>query len=185
MMTAFASIETARKAFKLGASDYLVKPFDIDELLVLINQNLKPSTRTIARVDHSRMLTSRSGEFKRILQLARQFSATDMSILITGESGVGREFFAEFIHEESGRAKRPFVSINCAAIPDTLLESELFGYEKGAFTGATTARAGKFAAADGGTIFLDEIGDMPLSTQATQRCERSPESVSTSPADRT
>ncbi len=166
MMTAFASIETARKAFKLGARDYLVKPFDIDELLVVINQNLKRCTPAKASSDHRWMLASRTPTFNKMMQLARQFSATDMPILITGESGVGKELFAEFMHEGSGRAKKPFIRINCAAIPDTLLESELFGYEKGAFTGATSARAGKFADADGGTMFLDEIGDMQLPTQA-------------------
>ena len=160
MMTAFASIETARKAFKLGARDYLVKPFDIDELLVVINQNLKRCLPGRASGDHRWMQKSRSPEFNKMMQLARQFSATDMPMLITGESGVGKELFAEYIHEGSRRAKKPFIRMNCAAIPDALLESELFGYEKGAFTGAASARAGKFAEADGGTMFLDEIGDM-------------------------
>ena len=166
MMTAFASVETARKAFKLGARDYLVKPFDIDELLVVINQNLKRTAPARTASDERWLLESHCPPFNKLLQLARQFSPTDMPILITGESGVGKEVLAEFIHETSARAKEPFVRINCAAIPDTLLESELFGYEKGAFTGAASARIGKFEQANGGTMFLDEIGDMPMPLQA-------------------
>lgn len=166
MMTAFASIDTTRKAFKSGACDYLVKPFDFDELLVVIAQNLQPhATQSIAEKPE-RYLNSNNHQYRKILELAEKFSVTDMPILITGESGTGKEVIAAYIYETSHRAERPFIRINCAAIPETLLESELFGYEKGAFTGAANKKIGKFDEADGGTLFLDEIGDMPLQLQA-------------------
>ncbi|PID57782.1 hypothetical protein CSB45_06030 [candidate division KSB3 bacterium] len=166
MMTAYASIETSRKAFKSGACDYLVKPFDFDELLVMIEQNLPARKMRIASPKGLRLLSSNNERYQRMLKLAEQFSVTDMPVLITGESGVGKEVIAKYIYEKSHRSDRPFVSINCAAIPDTLLESELFGYEKGAFTGAQAPKSGKFDEANGGTLFLDEIGDMPFPLQA-------------------
>jgi len=166
MMTAYASIDSARKAFKLGACDYLVKPFEFDELLVLINQNLKiAADEETSKPDHI-FLRSKNSDFLKVLSLAEKFSKTDMPILICGESGTGKEVLADYIYRNSARNCKPFVKINCAAIPETLLESELFGYEKGAFTGAQSRKIGKFEEADGGTILLDEIGDMDLMLQA-------------------
>lgn len=166
MMTAYASIETTRKAFKLGARDYLVKPFEFSEMLVLIEQNLETEDSGPTRTSPEKMLESYNDEFTKLLQLADKFAATDMPIIITGESGVGKEILANYVCENSSRNSEPFVTINCAAIPDSLLESELFGYEKGAFTGAVARKQGKFEIAHGGTIFLDEIGDMPVKIQA-------------------
>jgi two-component system response regulator AtoC len=167
MMTAFASIETTRRAFKLGARDYLVKPFDFQELLVVVNQNmesLQPGFALTAASPH--LLESRNTEFRAMIELARRFSQTDMPVLLSGESGTGKEVIARFIFQNSARRSRPMISINCAAIPEALLESELFGHEKGAFTGAISTKIGRFEEADGGTLFLDEIGDMPPSVQA-------------------
>jgi two-component system NtrC family response regulator len=166
MMTAYASIETTRKAFKSGACDYLVKPFDFDELLVVVEQNLDNRDSPGSLEKGVRLLTSRNTRYRQVLELAEKFSITDMPVLITGESGVGKEVIAHYIYENSHRKQRPFIGINCAAIPETLLESELFGYEKGAFTGASARKIGKFDEANGGTLFLDEIGDMPLPLQA-------------------
>ncbi len=166
MMTAYASIETTRKAFKSGACDYLVKPFDFDELLVVIEQNLPGHLPPLASEQGMRLLTSKNLSYRQMLKLAGKFSVTDMPVLISGESGVGKEVIAHYMYENSRRNDRPFVSINCAAIPENLLESELFGYEKGAFTGASAKKIGKFDEADQGTLFLDEIGDMSLPLQA-------------------
>ena len=166
MMTAYASIETTRKAFKSGACDYLVKPFDFDELLVVIEQKLPASFSPSASEKGLRLLTSNNPAYRRMLELAKKFSITDMPVLITGESGVGKEVIANYIYENCHRKEHPLVSINCAAIPETLLESELFGYEKGAFTGASSKKIGKFDEAHEGTLFLDEIGDMPIPLQA-------------------
>ncbi len=166
MMTAYASIETSRKAFKSGACDYLVKPFDFDELLVVIRQNLPVPEIGLHSHEGLRLLSSNNAAYQCMVKLAEQFSVTDMPVLITGESGVGKDVIANYIYEMSHRRDRPFVSINCAAIPETLLESELFGYEKGAFTGAQAKKSGKFDEADSGTLFLDEIGDMPFPLQA-------------------
>ena len=167
MMTAFASIETTRRAFKLGARDYLVKPFDFEELLVVVNQTLElgqpgaaPPTANLP------LLESHNEDFTTMLGLARKFSQTDMPVLLTGESGTGKEVIARFIYQNSARRTLPMISINCATIPESLLESELFGHEKGAFTGAVAAKVGRFEEADGGTLFLDEIGDMPPAVQA-------------------
>jgi DNA-binding NtrC family response regulator len=163
MMTAYASIETTRRAFKLGARDYLVKPFDFPELLVVMNQYLEASQQAPAGTC---LLDSRNPDFQAMVELARRFSQTDMPVLLTGESGAGKEVVARFIYQNSARRARPMLSINCAAIPEALLESELFGHEKGAFTGAVTTKIGRFEEADGGTLFLDEIGDMPAAVQA-------------------
>ena len=167
MMTAFASIETTRRAFKLGARDYLVKPFDFDELLVVVNQNLDSTQAgSAAAAPGPHLLESRNAEFQAMVALARKFSQTDMPVLLTGESGTGKEVIARFIYDNSARHTRPMISINCASIPESLLESELFGHEKGAFTGAIATKVGRFEEADGGTLFLDEIGDMPPAVQA-------------------
>ena len=167
MMTAFASIETTRRAFKLGARDYLVKPFDFAELLVVVNQNLDSSQQGFAAsAPGPHLLESRNPEFQAMVALARKFSQTDMPVLLTGESGTGKEVIARFIYRNGPRHAGPMLSINCASIPESLLESELFGHEKGAFTGAIATKVGRFEEADGGTLFLDEIGDMPPAVQA-------------------
>jgi len=166
MITAYASIETARKAFKLGAFDYLVKPFDIEELLVIIEQCLDYNNNEDFYTHQSKFIKSKNPNFIRMLSFAERFSVTDMPILIIGESGTGKEVIANYIYEKSRRNKLPFLKINCAAIPESLLESELFGYERGAFTGAHERKIGKFEEANGGTIFFDEIGDMAFALQA-------------------
>ena len=167
MMTAFASIETTRRAFKLGARDYLVKPFDFEELLVVVNQNVDGVLQGSAAPPASAsLLESRNTEFQAMIELARKFSQTDMPVMLTGESGTGKEVIARYIYQNSVRRSRPMISINCAAIPEALLESELFGHERGAFTGAVTAKIGRFEEADNGTLFLDEIGDMPPAVQS-------------------
>ena len=166
MITAFASIETARKAFKLGARDYLVKPFDFSELLIVLRQNIQVSPEMAAHESEDILMESQNPEFQKLLRLAEKISATDIPLLILGESGTGKEVLANYIFTRSARSNRPFVKVNCAAIPETLLESELFGYEKGAFTGATESKIGVLEKANYGTFFLDEIGDMPLSLQA-------------------
>jgi two-component system response regulator AtoC len=166
MMTAFASIETARKAFKMGACDYLVKPFDFNELLIVIRQYLQASTDA-ACLDKEGAIhfESHNPQFQKLLRLANKISPTDMPVLILGESGTGKEVLANYIHANSLRSKSPFIKVNSAAIPETLLESELFGYEKGAFTGAINSKIGFLEKANHGTFFLDEIGDMPQSVQ--------------------
>jgi DNA-binding NtrC family response regulator len=166
MITAYATVETARKAFKLGASDYLVKPFEFEELLVVINQKLKMGLGREAAPASTWYLGSKNSAFLQMIEVAEKFASTDMPVLLTGESGTGKEVIADFIHFKSGRYHLPFVKINCAAIPESLLESELFGYERGAFTGAESRKIGKFEEADKGTLLLDEIGDMPLQLQA-------------------
>jgi two-component system, NtrC family, response regulator AtoC len=166
MITAYGSIETTRKAFKLGACDYLVKPFDFHELLVVVKQNLQSSSNPNEIPVQEVQFQSDSAAYNNMISLADKFCGTDMPVLLTGESGVGKEVLANYFHNNSPRSEQPLISINCAAIPDTLLESELFGYEKGAFSGADGKKTGKFEEADGGTIFLDEIGDMLPSLQA-------------------
>ena len=165
IMTAYASVETARKAFKMGACDYLVKPFDFEELLVVIHQNL---SYTVYQEPTSHLISYQSEHpaYRKILEQAEKFGATDMPILICGESGTGKEVLADYIHSKSERNTKPYIKINCAAIPESLLESELFGYEKGAFTGAYSKKIGRFEEAHGGTLFLDEIGEMDVNLQA-------------------
>jgi len=165
MMTAYASVETARKAFKLGATDYLVKPFEFDELFVLINQKLGRGRHQDA-ADLKVHLESKDSGFRAVVELAVKFSNTDMPILLTGESGTGKEVLADLMHGSSGRSAKPFVKLNCPAIPESLLESELFGYERGAFTGATSRQQGKLEEANGGSLFLDEIGELPMGLQS-------------------
>jgi DNA-binding NtrC family response regulator len=167
MITAFASIDTARKAFKLGARDYLVKPFDFNELLIVLRQYMQTTPEMApSEVEGSVFMESHSPEFQKLLRLADKISTTDIPVLILGESGTGKEVLANYIYARGARSSRPFVKVNCAAIPETLLESELFGYEKGAFTGAAETKIGLIEKANHGTFFLDEIGDMPLSLQA-------------------
>ncbi len=166
MMTAFASVETARKAFKRGVRDYLVKPFKTSELLLIIKQTISESLSEKQGSGHTAKFITKNYQMQKILDEALRFAPTDVPILIEGESGVGKELLASFIHLASQRKNSPYLKMNCAAIPDSLLESELFGYEKGAFTGANEEKAGTFEAANTGTLLLDEIGDMPLFLQA-------------------
>ncbi|HZP49023.1 MAG TPA: sigma-54 dependent transcriptional regulator [Vicinamibacterales bacterium] len=169
VMTAYATVDTAVSAMKLGAYDYLVKPFDPEELSLMIQKIVREQAlvrdneelrRALKRECRFRDLVSKSAAMHAVFELARTAARTQSTILITGESGTGKELLARAIHAESPRAKRPFVAVSCAALTETLLESELFGHERGAFTGATVRRRGNFETADGGTIFLDEIGDV-------------------------
>ncbi len=175
MMTAHATVESAIEAMKLGAFDYLQKPFEVDELLVVARRALEHQR---LRTQHSYLLSERDEEFNhygivgrsraiqdliRKLELVAQSKST---VLVTGETGTGKELAARAIHDRSAQRDMPLIKVNCAAIPETLLESELFGHVKGAFTGAVSSKKGKFALADGGTIFLDEIGMMSPALQA-------------------
>ena len=175
VMTAHATVETAITAMKEGAVDYLAKPFDKDELLVVIAKaleqgDLRRQNAQLRRlVADSTSLENIVGEGERmqaVFDIVNRAVPLSTTVLIRGESGTGKELVARHIHFAGPRKNRPFIVVNCAAIPDTLVESELFGHEKGAFTGAETGRAGKFETADGGTLFLDEIGDMRLESQA-------------------
>ncbi|GAA5183853.1 sigma-54-dependent response regulator transcription factor FleR [Niveibacterium umoris] len=159
LMTAYGDVGTAVAAMRAGACDFLLKPFEPAVLLEQVRRY------AIAAPDESEMIAE-DGRTREVLSLAARVAETDATVLLTGESGTGKEVFARYIHRHSRRAAGPFVAINCAAIPETLLEATLFGYEKGAFTGAQTAQAGKFEQADGGTLLLDEISEMPLPLQA-------------------
>jgi two-component system response regulator FlrC len=159
LMTAYGDVGTAVAAMRSGACDFLLKPF---EPAVLLEQVRRYAARPPEEAD----MVAEDARTREVLVLAQRVAETDATVLLTGESGTGKEVFARFIHRNSQRADKPFVAINCAAIPENLLEATLFGYEKGAFTGAATAQAGKFEQADGGTLLLDEISEMPLSLQA-------------------
>ncbi|HEX6974163.1 MAG TPA: sigma-54 dependent transcriptional regulator [Vicinamibacterales bacterium] len=169
IMTAYATVETAVSAMKIGAYDYLVKPFDPEELTLMIQKIVKQDElvrenealrRALKRDYHFRDLISKSSGMQTVFDLARTAARSQSTILILGESGTGKELLARAIHAESPRASAPFVAVSCAALTETLLESELFGHEKGAFTGAAARRRGTFETAQGGTLFLDEIGDI-------------------------
>ncbi|MEF2144663.1 MAG: sigma-54 dependent transcriptional regulator [Desulfovibrionaceae bacterium] len=174
IMTAFGSTDTAIEATKLGAYDYVLKPFDIPDILEIILQALEAGRVMRDRVEMdaepentgAEALIGRSGAMHEIYKAIGRVAPTDATVLIRGESGTGKELVARAVYQYSSRANQPFVVINCVAIPETLLESELFGYEKGAFTGAVNRRVGKIEKANGGTVFLDEIGDMPEGIQA-------------------
>jgi DNA-binding NtrC family response regulator len=175
VITAFGSIETAKRALKLGAHDYITKPFEIDDLLVAVEKALDERTlrrevarlrKEVARPYRFENIIGKSAPMQDVFALIRRLSGSSANVLITGESGTGKELVARALHFNSPRAKKQFVAVNCAAIPDTLLESELFGYKRGAFTDARTDRQGMFVEADGGTIFLDEIGDLTPQLQA-------------------
>ena len=174
LMTAFASVETAREAFKLGADDFVTKPFDVEELKLIVKKTLEKQAlidenRAFKRAQRERgsvkNIIGNSAKMQAIFQMIETVAEVQSTILITGESGTGKELVARAIHDLSPRAERPFISINCGAFTETLLESELFGYVKGSFTGANTNRKGLFEAANSGTIFLDEIGEMSPSMQ--------------------
>jgi len=161
LMTAYGDVGQAVKAMQLGANDYLMKPFEVQELLSLIN---KYQTTSVEVVDDAPI--AESSESKWLFQVAEKVAVTDSTVLISGESGTGKEVLARYIHQHSQRSGQPFVAINCAAIPENMLEAMLFGYEKGAFTGAYAATPGKFEQANGGTLLLDEITEMDISLQA-------------------
>lgn len=161
LMTAYGMIEKAVEAMRLGACNYLTKPFEPETLLTEVGRYIHLPT-----TDHRQELVAHDPVMQQLLTLARRVAASDASVLITGESGVGKEVLARYLHHHSARSKRAYVAINCAAIPEHLLESTLFGHEKGAFTGAAHSHAGKFEQAQGGTLLLDEISEMPLLLQA-------------------
>jgi DNA-binding NtrC family response regulator len=175
MMTAHATVESAIEAMKLGALDYLQKPFEIDELLVVVrraldHQRLRTEYRYLQserdeHFDHYGII-GRSRAMEQIIHRAERVAETKSTVLITGETGTGKELVARAIHDRSAQRDMPLIKVNCAAIPESLLESELFGHVRGAFTGAATSKKGKFALADGGTIFLDEIGTMSPTLQS-------------------
>jgi two-component system response regulator HydG len=175
MMTAYASVETAVGALKAGASDYLTKPVDIDEFKTLIDKILHPHRLELENVNMPERLgegfnfseiIGRSPAMSAMLEILARVAPTDATVLIDGESGTGKELVANAIHRNSPRREHAFIKVNCAALPETLLESELFGHEKGAFTGALSRKPGRFLSADRGSIFLDEIGEMSPATQA-------------------
>jgi len=174
IMTAYGTTETAIEATKMGAFDYILKPFEIPEMLAVIKQALEAGRfmRTPVQMDVSpdeagkEAIVGRSKPMQDVYKAIGRVSTADATVLIRGDSGTGKELVARAIYQHSLRAEKPFLVINCVAIPENLLESELFGYEKGAFTGAAHRRVGKIEQAHGGTVFLDEIGDMPFSIQS-------------------
>jgi DNA-binding NtrC family response regulator len=175
MITAFGSEKIAVEAMKLGAADYIPKPFDNDELELVVERllegmevrrSLRLLQEQVAGAYRFGSLIGKSPGMQRVFDVIRKVADTDLTVLIRGPSGTGKELVANALHYNGPRRTKPLVKVNCAAFSRELVESELFGHEKGAFTGAVTAREGKFEIADGGTLFLDEIGDMPLETQA-------------------
>jgi len=174
VMTAYGTVETAVEAMKAGASDYLLKPFALEEMKLILGKELdvhrlREENRSLREALGERYqfrnIVARSPKMQEVLATVERVAPTHSTVLLGGGSGVGKDLIARAIHEHSRRAAGPFIKINCTAIPENLLESELFGYEKGAFTGANTSKPGKFELADQGTIFLDEIGDVPGSIQ--------------------
>ncbi len=174
IVTAYGTADTAIEATKMGAYDYLLKPFEIPDMLLIIKEAIKAGRFMRSRVQMDppsnnftgEAMVGRSRPMQEVYKAIGRVAPTDATVLIRGESGTGKELVARALYQHSTRANRPFLVINCVAIPETLLESELFGYEKGAFTGAVQRKVGKIEQADGGTVFLDEIGDMPLKIQA-------------------
>jgi len=174
VMTAFGSVETAVEAMKAGASDFVLKPFSLTEMRIKVHKeldvrNLREENRSLREALGKRYahpnVVARSPKMQEVLATVERVAPTNSTVLLGGESGVGKDLIARAIHEKSRRASGPFLKINSTAIPENLLESELFGYEKGAFTGAAASKPGKFELADKGTLFLDEIGDVPPATQ--------------------
>jgi two-component system response regulator AtoC len=175
IITAVKSLKTAIEAIKLGASDYITKPFETSDILALIKRVVEKQAllkevlylrSEIARDRHFENLVGRNSRMQEIYDLVGRIADNNATVLLNGESGTGKEVLARAIHQKSNRSQRPFVAVNCAAIPAELLESELFGHEKGAFTGAIATKVGKFELATGGTLFLDEIGHLRLDLQA-------------------
>jgi DNA-binding NtrC family response regulator len=173
MITGFATVDTAVQALKLGASDYVKKPLDFEDLLKVVQGALRLSRlseeNSILRerlLDLSPRLTAVSAPMRALMEKVRKLGATELPILLTGENGTGKELVADALHECSRRSARKLLKVNCAAFPESLLENELFGHERGSFTGADTQYRGMFEQASSGTLFLDEIGDMPLATQS-------------------
>jgi DNA-binding NtrC family response regulator len=175
VMTAYSTVKNAVQSMRNGAFDYIAKPFDIDELDITVSKALqfrdilKDNQRMRAELDEHQQIDSLIGDspsFRRVLHAIDSVRESNATILLTGESGTGKEMVARAIHKHGNRADKPFVAVNCAAIPEGLLESEMFGHRKGAFTGAVADRVGRFMQADKGTLFLDEIGEMPLALQA-------------------
>jgi len=165
VLTAFGSVPEAVQAMRGGACDYLTKPVSFEELQSAVERVLRRAGVASGVVAPSGGIVGTALSLLRALERARHAARTDADVLIEAESGTGKELFARYIHENSDRRERPFVAVNCAAVPEHLLESELFGHVRGAFTGATTSKAGKFELAEGGTLLLDEIGEMPLHLQ--------------------
>jgi len=171
IMTGNATLQRAIESIHLGVKDFLLKPFEIDTLITAIKREdkVQKAKKTVSKKEAKKSTTDFLGTSKaleNVLNIANKAAKTDASVLLLGESGVGKELFANYIHKNSPRVKKPFVAINMAAIPENLIESELFGFEKGAFTDANEAKAGQFELANGGTLFLDEIGEMPYGVQA-------------------
>ncbi|HLK53499.1 MAG TPA: sigma-54 dependent transcriptional regulator, partial [Candidatus Angelobacter sp.] len=174
VMTAYGSVETAVDAMKAGASDYVLKPFTMAEMKLVINKELDVQQvrdenqrlkEALGKRYHFQNIVGHSKKMQEVLALVERVAPTNSTVLIGGESGVGKDLIARAIHQNSRRASGPFIKINSTAIPDTLFESELFGFERGAFTGALASKPGKFELADKGTLFLDEIGDVPAPIQ--------------------
>ncbi len=174
VMTAYGTVETAVEAMKAGASDYVLKPFSLEEIKLIVHKELdvnrlREENRNLREALGHRYefknIVARSPKMQEVLAVVDRVAPSNSTVLLGGESGVGKDLIARAIHQHSRRAAGPFIKINSTAIPENLLESELFGYEKGAFTGAATSKPGKFELADKGTIFLDEIGDIPSTTQ--------------------
>jgi two-component system response regulator AtoC len=175
VMTAFGTIKDAVEAMKLGALDYITKPFSLDEFLLLVERALELKRlkednirlrKDLNRCYRAPNIVGESAAIKKVFSLVERISASDSTVLILGESGTGKELVATALHYQSQRKGKPLIKVNCAALPEGLIESELFGHEKGAFTGAVRRKPGRFELANEGTIFLDEIGDVPLSTQS-------------------
>ena len=177
MMTGFGSTEATIETMRMGAYDYITKPFDMNEIQMLIDKSLLQSklTQTVNIGNqqndgkifvNTQAIVGKSAVMQDLYKLIGKVAGSNIPVLIQGESGTGKELVARAVYQYSDRKDKPFIAVNCAAIPETLLESELFGYEKGAFTGANDRRIGRFEQCNGGTLFLDEIGDMPLSIQA-------------------
>jgi two-component system nitrogen regulation response regulator GlnG len=174
LMTAFGTAQTAIEAMKFGAYDYVMKPFDADKVLAIAESALKTKADIqtaagykpkVKSEDYKEGIVGSSPAMQEVFKVIGQVTASDVTVLISGESGTGKELVARCIYQHSHRSGKPFMAVNCAAIPENLIESELFGHERGSFTGATGQRSGKFELCDGGTLFLDEIGDMSLATQ--------------------
>ena len=169
VMSAYTDVATTAAAYRAGAVDYLAKPFDLDQAVALVQRALAsavaPAVAAAEPPGPGHALLGESAPMREVFRLIGRVAASDLNVLVTGETGTGKELVARALHDESARRARPFVALNTAAIPSELLESELFGHEAGAFTGATRRVAGRFEQAEGGTLFLDEIGDMPLALQ--------------------